>query len=247
MEKSVEYLAVETLRGPVPEDHVVLCYKAVFPVIPLGLDIEVAGQIRETPVFHKEREKLACFLLEARCRRNVDELEARKLPEQRPVGTQVRDVSVEVSVLGINVGKSRHRHVIGSGIGYAERKCLGERDGLAMLIGQRKQALAEFEPFDEVASLLFRRLEIAVFRAGKDEIESQKPRLDVIEFVLPAIAEMGLANHLIKLPGTQVIDEASPGVSSGRGMTQTNSFSTKRAFRLPLLAWAKSRNWRTVK
>ena len=54
MEKSVEYLAVETLRGLVPEDHVVLCDKAVFPAIPLGLDIEVAGQIREAPALHKE-------------------------------------------------------------------------------------------------------------------------------------------------------------------------------------------------
>jgi hypothetical protein len=45
MEKSVEYLAVETLRGLVPKDHVILCDKAVFPAIPLGLDIEVARQI----------------------------------------------------------------------------------------------------------------------------------------------------------------------------------------------------------
>ena len=54
MEKSVEYLAVETLRGLVPEDHVILCDKAVFPAIPLGLDIEVAGQIREAPALYKE-------------------------------------------------------------------------------------------------------------------------------------------------------------------------------------------------
>src|SRR5579863_3393941 len=107
MEKSAEYLAVETLRGLVPEDHVILCDKAVFPAIPLGLDIEVAGQIREALGFHKERKQFRCFLLEARCGRNVDELEARKLPEQRPIGTQVRDVAVEVSVLRINVGK-RH-------------------------------------------------------------------------------------------------------------------------------------------
>jgi hypothetical protein len=38
----------------VPEDHVVLCDEAIFPAIPLGLDIEVASQIREAPAFHKE-------------------------------------------------------------------------------------------------------------------------------------------------------------------------------------------------
>ena len=123
-------------------------------------------------------------------------------------------------MLGINVGKSHHRHVIGSGIGYAQRKSLGERDGLAMLAGWREQTLAEFEPFDEVAPLLFRRLEIAVFRVGKDEVKSQEPRLDVIEFVLPAIAEMGFANRFVNLARAEVVNEASPRVSLGRGMAQ---------------------------
>jgi len=54
IEESVEYLTVETLRGLVSKDHVILCDKAVFPAIPLGLDIEVAGQIREAPAFHEE-------------------------------------------------------------------------------------------------------------------------------------------------------------------------------------------------
>ena len=83
-----------------------------------------------------------------------------------------------------------------------------------------EQTLAEFEPFDEVAPLLFRRLEIAVFRVGKDEVKSQEPRLDVIEFVLPAIAEMGLANRFVNPARTEVIDEASARVSLGRGMAQ---------------------------
>ena len=71
-----------------------------------------------------------------------------------------------------------------------------------------------------VAPFLFRRLEIAVFRVGKDEVKSQEPRLDVIEFVLPAIAEMGLANRFINPTGTEVVDEAPPRVSLGRGMAQ---------------------------
>ena len=66
----------------VPEDRVVLCDEAIFPAVPLGLDIEVASQIREDAAFHKEREKFACLLLEARRRRNVDELEARKLGDR---------------------------------------------------------------------------------------------------------------------------------------------------------------------
>ena len=83
-----------------------------------------------------------------------------------------------------------------------------------------KQTVAEFEPFDEVAPLLFRRLEIAVFRVGKDEVKSQEPRLDVIEFVLPPIAEMGLANRFVNLARTEVVNEASPRISLGRGMAQ---------------------------
>ncbi len=143
-------------------------------------------------------------------------------------------------MLGINVGKRHHRHVIGGGIGNAERKSLGERDALAMLVGRREQTLAEFEPFDQIAPLLFRRLEIAVFRVGKDEIEGQEPRLDVIEFVLPAIAEMGLADRFVNPARTQVINEASPRISLGRGMAQDETvFRRKRAFRLPLLACAK--------
>ena len=123
-------------------------------------------------------------------------------------------------MLGIDVGKSHHRHVIGRGIGHTKRESLGEGDALAMLVGWGKQTLAELEPFDEIPPLLFRRLEIAVFRVGKDEIESQEPRLDVVEFVLPAIAEMGFADRLIKLARTEVVDEASPHISLGRGMTQ---------------------------
>jgi hypothetical protein len=136
----------------------------------------------------------------------------------------VRDVSIDVSVLGINVGKRHHRHVIGCGIGHAERKCLGERDGLAMLAGWREQTFAEFEPFNQMVPLLFRRLEIAVFRVGKDEVKSQEPRLDVIEFVLPAIAEMGFANRFINLARTEMIDETSPGVSLGCGVSQAKQF-----------------------
>ena len=89
-----------------------------------------------------------------------------------------------------------------------------------MLAGWGEQTLAELEPFDEIPPLLFRRLEITVFRVGKDEIEGQEPRLDVIEFVLPAIAEMGLANRFINLARTEVINEASARVSLGRGMAQ---------------------------
>jgi eukaryotic-like serine/threonine-protein kinase len=37
---------------------------------------------------------------------------------------------------------------------------------------------------------------------------------------LSAMAKMGLANRLINLAGTQVIDETSPRVSPGRGMVQ---------------------------
>ena len=105
-------------------------------------------------------------------------------------------------------------------------------------LGANKQTLAEFEPFDQIAPLLFRRLEIAVFRVGKDEVKSQEPRLDVIEFVLPAIAEMGFANRFVNLARTEVINEASAAYISGpRHGPSANSFSTKRAFRLPLRAW----------
>ena len=83
----------------------------------------------------------------------------------------MRDVPVEVPVLGINVSKGDHRHVIGRGIGHAKRESVSERDALTMLAGWGKQTLAELEPFDEIPSLLFRRLEITVFGVGKDEIE----------------------------------------------------------------------------
>ena len=68
MEESVEYFPTETLRGLMPKNHVVLGDETVFPAGPLGLDIQVASQIREALGFHKERKKLRCFLLEARWR-----------------------------------------------------------------------------------------------------------------------------------------------------------------------------------
>jgi hypothetical protein len=159
----------------------------------------------------------------------------------------VCDAAVEVSVLGIKIGKSHHRHVIRSGIGYAQWKSVGERDGLAVLAGSREETLAEFEPFNQIAPLLFRRLEIAVFRVGKDEVKSQEPRLDVIEFVLPAIAEMGLANRFVNLARTEVVTRLRRVYLWAEAWPKANSFSTKRAFRLPLRAWQKSRNCRTVK
>src|SRR6185312_13535190 len=190
------------------EDQIVLRNEAVFLAVPFRLDIEVASQIREALTFHKEREKLLRFLLEALRRGNVDELKGRKLTEQKPVGTQVPDVSVEIPMLDIDIGERHHRHVIGSGKGYAEGKSLGECDRLAILVGRREYALAEFEPFDQVAPFFFRRLEIAVLGVGKDEIQ----------FVLSTVAEMGLANRFINPAGTKVIYEASTRISLGRGM-----------------------------
>src|SRR5690348_1532062 len=116
-------------------------------------------------------------------------------------------------MLGINVRERHHRHVIGGRIGYAQRKSLGERDRLTIPVGGREYALAEFEPFDQVAPFFFRRLEITVLGVGKDEIQTEELRLDVIEFVLSAIAEMGFANRFINLAGRQVIYEASARIS----------------------------------
>jgi len=108
-----------------------------------------------------------------------------------------------------------------------------------MLAGSREQILAEFEPFDEVAPLLFRRLEIAVFRVGKDEIQGQESRLDVIEFVLPAIAEMGFDDRFINLARTEVINEAPAHVSLGRDVSQTKQLCDETGVPFTALSMAK--------
>ena len=124
-------------------------------------------------------------------------------------------------MLDIDISERHHRHVIGSGIGYADGKSLRERDGLAIRVRRREYALAEFEPFDQVVPFFFRRLEIAVLGVGKNEIQSKKLRFDVVEFVLSAVAEMGLANRFINPAGAQMIYETSARISLGRGMAET--------------------------
>ena len=83
---------------------------------------------------------------------------------------------------------------------------------------------------------------------GEDEIQSQKLRLDMVEFVLAAMAQIVLADGGEESTRVNVIDKAFPRVSLRRGVVQRGStFSTKHALRFPLLAFANARNCRTVK
>ena len=82
---------------------------------------------------------------------------------------------------------------------------------------------------------------------GEDEIQSQKLRLDMVEFVFAAMTEIVLADAGEQSARVNVIDKALPRVSLRRGVTQCDQLLHEAALRLPLLACASCRNCRTVK
>jgi len=189
--ESVDAFARVTLPGLAQKGCVLLRDEAVLFALPLRLQIEITVQIREALAFDKQRKEFSCLFLQAHRCRNVEELEAREPPEQRSVGAQVSDIRIKVLMLGVNVSEGDHRHVFGRRISNAERKSVSEGDAIAAPVGRGEQILAHLESCDKVPALGFGRLEIIFFRVTENEIEGQEPGLDVSEFVLPPIAEIG--------------------------------------------------------
>ncbi len=219
--------------------RVLLRDEPVLFTVPLRLHVEITSQIREALTFDKQRKELGSLLLETRFSRNVKELEARKLPEQRPVGAQVRYIRIKVSVVRINVSEGDHRHVFGRRISNAERKPVREGDAAMVLYGWREQALADLESLDKVSALGFRGLEIIFFRVSENEVESQEPGLDVGEFVIPPIAEIVFADGSVELPRAEVINETPARVSLGAGTTKTEQFFDQSGIALAALGLCK--------
>jgi hypothetical protein len=189
-----------TLPGLVQEDRVLLRDEPVLLALPLCLQVEITSQISEAVAFDKQREELGSLFLQARCGRNVEELEARELAEEWPIGSQMGDIPIQVLVFGINVREGDHRHVIRRRISNAEGKSVREGDAIAVPVGWSEQSLTHLESLDKVPALGLSRLEIIVFRMRKNEIEGQEPGLDVSEFVLPPIAEIVFADGGVELP-----------------------------------------------
>jgi hypothetical protein len=151
----------------------------------------------------------------------------------------MRDVRVEVSVLGIDESEGDHRYVFGRRISNVERESVCEGDASTVPFGRQEQALIDLESLDKVPALGFRGLEIIFFRVSENEIEGQEPGLDVSEFVLPPIAEIVFADGGVELPRAEVIDETPAGVPLGAGMTKTEQFFDQSGIALAALGACK--------
>src|SRR5207249_903859 len=160
-----------TLPGLAQKDRVLLRDEPVLLALPLRFQVKITNQIREALAFDKQRKELGSLFLQTRGRRNVEELEARKLPEERPVHAQVDDIRIKVSVVRVNVREGDHRHVIGRRISNAKRKPVCEGDAIAAPVGRGDQILADLEWLDKVSALGFGGLEIIFFRMRENEIE----------------------------------------------------------------------------
>src|SRR5205814_1999546 len=161
-----------TVPGLAQKDRVLLGDEPELLALPLCLQVEITSQIREALAFDKQRKELGSLFLQAHGGRNVEELEARKLPEERPVDEQVGDIRIKVSVVRVKVREGDHRHIIGRRISNAKRKPVSEGDAIAAPVGRGEQILADLESLDKVSALGFRGLEIIFFRMRENEVES---------------------------------------------------------------------------
>ncbi len=217
-------VASETLPAFAHEDDIRFGKKSVLLVVPLRLKIEIARQVREALSFREQRKQFSSLFVLTRCGRNVEELEGRKLSEERPVGTQVRDKCLKTFVFRIDVSEGDHRHELGWRIGNTERETVGESDASAVFFRWEKQILQCLESSNEVFPLGFCGLEIVVFRVSEDVIERQESRFDVAKFMTSPISEFAFSNRVIDRTRVQVIDKAPPPVSLGADMAQSEQF-----------------------